>query len=76
MGLEWFSCAKQYNIIILINIFSKMLYSSMYWLYKFNSLEVLNLLNKPKLFACSTSGIFYDNEVVAQKQEKNNTDKI
>ena len=55
-----------------------MLYNSMYWYYK-NSIhlsEVLNLPNKPKLFACSTSGIVYDNEVVVQKQVKNNTDKI
>ena len=56
-----------------------MLYNSMYWYYK-NSIrlsEVLNLLNKPKLFAWSTSGIVYDNEVVVQlKQVKNNTDKL
>ena len=56
-----------------------MLYNSMYWYYK-NSIrlsEVLNLLNKPKLFVCSTSGIVYDNEVVVQlKQVKNNTDKL
>ena len=38
---------------------------------------MLNLLSKPKLFACSTSGIVYDNEVVVLKQVlKNNTDKL